>query len=57
MIQRHSIPNFKPLIVDSTIPEEQGCGIINGLPYPFPPQTCWTLDTCQGLKIALFYDV
>ena len=32
MVQRHLIPHFKPLIVDSKIPEGQGRGIIRSLP-------------------------
>ena len=34
MAQRHSIPHFKPLIVDSEIPEGQGQGIIRSLSRP-----------------------
>ena len=34
MAQRHSIPHFKPLIVDSKNPEGQGCGNIRSLPRP-----------------------
>ena len=34
MVQRHSIPHFKPLIVDSKSPEGQGCGNIRSLPRP-----------------------
>ena len=32
MVQRHSIPHFKPLIVNSKNPEGQGCGNIKSLP-------------------------
>ena len=34
MAQRHSIPYFKLLIVDSKYPEGQGCGNIRSLPRP-----------------------
>ena len=34
MAQRHSILHFKPLIVDSKIPEGQGGGNIRSLPCP-----------------------
>ena len=34
MAQKHSIPHFKRLIVDSKIPEGQGCGNIRSLPRP-----------------------
>ena len=34
MVQRRSIPHFKPLVVDSNIPEGQGRGIIRSLPRP-----------------------
>ena len=34
MLQRHSIPHFKPLLVDITIPEGQGRGNIRTLPRP-----------------------
>ena len=34
MVQRHSIPHFKPLIVDNENPEGQGCGNIRSLPRP-----------------------
>ena len=34
MVQRHSIPHFKPLIVDSKNPEGQGRGNIRSLPRP-----------------------
>ncbi len=34
MVQRHSIPHFKPLIMDSKSPEGQGRGNISSLPRP-----------------------
>ena len=34
MAQRHLIPHFKPLIVDSKNPEGQGRGNIRSLPRP-----------------------
>ena len=34
MAQRHLIPHFKPLIVDSKSPEGQGRGNIRSLPRP-----------------------
>ena len=34
MVQRHLIPHFKPLIVDSKNPEGQGRGNIRSLPRP-----------------------
>ena len=34
MAQRHLIPHFKPLIVDSKNPEGQGRGNIRSLPCP-----------------------
>ena len=34
MAQRHLIPHFKPLIVDSKSPEGQGHGNIRSLPRP-----------------------
>ena len=34
MVQRHTIPHFKRLIVDSIIPEGQGRGNIRSLPRP-----------------------
>ena len=34
MAQRHLIPHFKPLIMDSKIPEEQGRGNFRSLPRP-----------------------
>ena len=34
MVQRHSIPHFKPVIVDIRNPEGQGRGNIRSLPRP-----------------------
>ena len=34
MVQRHSIPHFKPLIVDIINPEGQGRGNIRSFPCP-----------------------
>ena len=34
MVQRHSIPHFKPLIVDIINPEGKGRGNIRSLPCP-----------------------
>ena len=34
MLQRHSIPHFKPLIVDNINPKDWGRGITIGLPRP-----------------------
>ena len=53
MIQRHSIPHFKPLIVDSKFPEGQGCGHIRSLPRPLLLKSEFFTKSGRGRPIIM----
>ena len=52
MVQRHVIPHFKPLIVDSKNPEEQGRGNIRSLPRPLLPKSTFFTKSGRGRPIT-----
>ena len=52
MVQRHSIPHFKPLIVDSKIPEGQGRGNIRSLPCPLLLKATFLIKSGRGRPIT-----
>ena len=52
MVQRHSIPHFKPLIVDSKNPEGQGCGNIRSLPRPLLLKSTFFTKSGRGRPIT-----
>ena len=53
MVQRHSIPHFKPLIVDSKNPEGQGCGNIRSLPRPLLLKSEFFTKSGRGRPIIM----
>ena len=52
MAQRHSIPHFKRLIVDSKIPEGQGRGNIRSLPRPLFLKSTFFTKSGRGRPIT-----
>ena len=52
MAKRHSIPHFKPLIVDSKMPEGQGLGIIRSLPRPLLLKSTFLTKSERGRPIT-----
>ena len=52
MVQRHLIPHFKPLIVDSKIPEGQGRGNIRSLPRPLLLKSTFFTKSGHGRPIT-----
>ena len=52
MVQRHSIHHFKRLIVDSKIPEGQGCGNIRSLPCPLLLKSTFFTKSGHGRPIT-----
>ena len=52
MAQRHSIPHFKRLIVDSKIPEGQGRGNIRSLPCPLLLKSTFFTKSGRGRPIT-----
>ena len=52
MVQRHSIPHFKPLIVDSENPEGQGRGNIRSLPHPLLLKSTFFTKSGHGRPIT-----
>ena len=53
MAQRHLIPHFKPLIVDSKIPEGQGRGSIRSLPRPLLLKSEFFTKSRRGRQILM----
>ena len=53
MVQRHSITHFKPLIVDSKIPEGQGRGNIRSLPRPLLLKSEFFTKSGRGRPIIM----
>ena len=53
MVQRHSIPHFKPLIVDSRNPEGQGFGNIRSLPRPLLLKSEFFTKSGRGRPIIM----
>ena len=53
MAQRHSIPHFKPLIVDNINPERQGRGNIRSLPRPLLLKSTFFTKSGRGRPIIL----
>ena len=53
MAQRHSIPHFKPLIVDSKSPEGQGRGNIRSLPRPLLLKSAFFTKSGRGRPIIM----
>ena len=53
MAQRHLIPHFKPLIVDSKNPEGQGCGNIRSLPRPLLLKSEFFTKSGRGRPIIM----
>ena len=53
MAQRHSIPHFKPLIVDSKSPEGQGRGNIRSLPRPLLLKSEFFTKSGRGRPIIM----
>ena len=53
MAQRHSIPHFKPLIVDSKSPEGQGRGNIRSLPRPLLLKSTFFTKSGRGRLIIM----
>ena len=53
MAQRHSIPHFKPLIVDIINPEGQGCGNIRSLPRPLLLKSEFFTKSRRGRPITM----
>ena len=53
MVQRHSIPHFKPLIVDSKSPEGQGRGNIRSLPRPLLLKSTFFIKSGRGRPIIM----
>ena len=52
MAQRHSIPHFKPLIVDIINPEGQGRGNIRSLPRPLLLKSTFFTKSGRGKPIT-----
>ena len=52
MVQRHSIPHFKPLIVDIINPEGQGRGNIRSLPCPLLLKSTFFTKNGRGRPIT-----
>ena len=52
MAQRHLIPHFKPLIVDSKNPEGQGRGNIRCLPRPLFLKSTFFTKSGRGKPIT-----
>ena len=52
MVQRHSIPHFKPLIVDIINPEGQGRGNIRSLPRPLLLKSTFFTKSRRGRPIT-----
>ena len=53
MVQRHSIPHFKPLIVDSKGTEGQGRGNIRSLPRLLPLKSAFFTKSGRGRPIIM----
>ena len=53
MAQRHLIPHFKPLIVDSEILEGQGRGNIRSLPRPLLLKSEFFIKSGRGRPIII----
>ena len=53
MAQRHSIPHFKPLIVNSKNPEGQGRGNIRSLPRPLLLKSTFFTKSRRGRPITM----
>ena len=53
MAQRHSIPHFKPLIVDIINPEGQGRGNIRSLPRPLFLKSDFFTKSGRGRPIII----
>ena len=53
MAQRHLIPHFKRLIVDSKIPEGQGGGIIRSLLRPLLLKSAFFTKSGRGRPIIM----
>ena len=53
MRQRHSIPRFKPLIVDSKSPDGQGRGNIRSLPHPLLLKSTFFTKSGYGRPIIM----
>ena len=53
MVQRHSIPHFKPLIVDIINPEGQGRGNIRSLPRPLLLKSEFFTKSGRGRPIIM----
>ena len=52
MAQRHSIPHFQPLIVDTKNPEGQGLGNIRSLPRPLLLKNTFFTKSGRGRPIT-----
>ena len=52
MVHRHSIPHFKPLIVDIIIPEGEVRGIIRSLPRPLLLKSTFCTKSGRGRPIT-----
>ena len=52
MTQRHLIPHFKPLIVDTKSPEGQGRGKIRSLPRPLLLKSAFFTKSGHGRPIT-----
>jgi len=53
MVQKHSIPNLKPLIVDIINPEGQGRGNIRSLPPPLLLKSDFFTKSGRGRPIKM----
>ena len=52
MVQRHSIPHSKPLIMDNKNPEGQGCGNIRSLSRPLLLKSAFFTKSGHGRPIT-----
>ena len=52
MVQRHSIPHFKPLIMDTINLEGQGRGNIRSLPHPLLLKSTFFTKSGRGRLIT-----